>query len=198
MMGRDVAQRCYLYRAYDRCERLLYVGITDNFVQRLGAHRRWAPWWDAMTSFTVDVHPDRGAAIEAEALAIVREGPAHNDAWPAVWHTAATLTSGRNPVESVAALLVEVHALRAKRGNAMTDSDWPDLPDIDPSDPRIQLGGPDGHERTRRMLTDAAAGDCDSEELMARVLRSAESTVGGWDQDGGDGWDAPVVEYPER
>ena len=66
-----------LYRFYAEGGELLYVGITNS------PGRRWArhsgrPWWQEVRTITLETHPNRTAALAAEARAIEAERPRLN------------------------------------------------------------------------------------------------------------------------
>lgn len=69
----------YLYRAFDDSGRLLYVGITENLVNRFGpgGHEQ-APWADQVESVTAERYLTRQAARSAELRAIKSENPRWN------------------------------------------------------------------------------------------------------------------------
>lgn len=81
-----------LYRFYDKDGNLLYVGITAKLSRRVADHRRRQPWWRQRVRTTIEVHPRRWAALDAERVAIVTEKPRYNiagrdaaiPAWPPV------------------------------------------------------------------------------------------------------------------
>jgi predicted GIY-YIG superfamily endonuclease len=76
----------YLYRAYDHAGRLLYVGVTDCFYERMKAHRRTSTWYRDVQSWTVDEMPASwDAAHTAEVKAIKTEDPVHNRAHSPRW-----------------------------------------------------------------------------------------------------------------
>jgi predicted GIY-YIG superfamily endonuclease len=68
-----------LYRPYDAEQRLLYVGITDDFAGRQAAHRRGSTWAEFACRVKVDWFPSRNAAEQAEIEAIKVEQPVFND-----------------------------------------------------------------------------------------------------------------------
>lgn len=80
-----------LYRFYAADGALLYVGISADFPRRVAGHRR-KPWWRERARTTIEVHPTRRAALDAERAAIVTENPRYNIAgrgatvpvWPPV------------------------------------------------------------------------------------------------------------------
>lgn len=68
-----------VYRAYDADGHLLYIGCTVNLRRRIHQHLWASPWWRrAVVRVTVEEHPTRAAALDAETRAIVTEHPAHN------------------------------------------------------------------------------------------------------------------------
>lgn len=67
-----------LYRLRDTSGRLLYVGIAGNPGRRFEQHAGDKPWWGQVASITLEHHPDRGAALDAERHAIQTEAPAYN------------------------------------------------------------------------------------------------------------------------
>lgn len=74
-----------IYRFFDSDDRLLYVGVTTNFQQRMLAHRR-QPWWPFVDRWTID-EVTHGEAYAREARAIADERPFFN-------------VAGRDPVAS--------------------------------------------------------------------------------------------------
>jgi hypothetical protein len=68
-----------VYRFYNGQGVLLYVGITQNFGQRMAGHMRESAWWGQVSWMTLDILPSWGAAWRAEGVAIFRERPAYND-----------------------------------------------------------------------------------------------------------------------
>jgi hypothetical protein len=69
-----------LYRHFDACDRLLYVGISADAWKRLQQHFSRSPWGKDIARMTVEDHPTRGAAVDAEAAAILSEQPPFNKA----------------------------------------------------------------------------------------------------------------------
>jgi hypothetical protein len=76
--------RTALYRLYDRADRLIYVGISDQLGERWERHLRKMPWWPEVQRMTSEWYPDRAAAAVAETDAIQHEQPIQNvkDAGP--------------------------------------------------------------------------------------------------------------------
>ena len=69
---------CQLYRHFDAEGRLLYVGISLSAVERLKQHVTRAGWSAEIASITVETHPDRKTAMEAERRAVETERPLYN------------------------------------------------------------------------------------------------------------------------
>lgn len=67
-----------LYRFFNAEGALLYVGISVNLPSRLSAHINEKEWWHEVVQVTVEMLPDRGAALKAEKLAIGAERPLYN------------------------------------------------------------------------------------------------------------------------
>lgn len=69
----------YVYRLFDADDRLLYIGCTDNVSRRVNQHISGGTGGgQAVTRYTVDIHPDRETALDAEGAAIYAESPIHN------------------------------------------------------------------------------------------------------------------------
>lgn len=67
----------YLYRAFDRGGRLLYLGRTNNPRARMNQHRLGSAWWALMESVTVQL-VEHDEILGAERAAIRAEGPLFN------------------------------------------------------------------------------------------------------------------------
>lgn len=70
-----------VYRFFDASDRLLYVGCTSNFLQRVSGHKgptSPSPWWPLAVRHTLTEYPTFRAALSAEAHAICTEGPIYN------------------------------------------------------------------------------------------------------------------------
>lgn len=67
-----------LYRRFDAEGTLLYVGITDALDERTKAHDDGSSWSEFATHETVEMFPDRAAALAAEVQAIRSERPLFN------------------------------------------------------------------------------------------------------------------------
>lgn len=74
----DRARPTKLYRHYDAAGELLYIGISLRAAYRLRQHMVSSHWADRIARITVEQHPDRPAAEQAETLAIEREKPLFN------------------------------------------------------------------------------------------------------------------------
>jgi predicted GIY-YIG superfamily endonuclease len=67
-----------LYRAFDREKRLLYVGISLNWNNRLKQHAKGSLWFVDVTEIGIEWFDTRDEALSAEADAIKREKPEYN------------------------------------------------------------------------------------------------------------------------
>jgi GIY-YIG catalytic domain len=67
-----------LYRHYDATGRLLYVGISFCFANRMKEHF-FSHWYDEIARVDIERFPTREAACEAERKAIRSEKPLYND-----------------------------------------------------------------------------------------------------------------------
>jgi len=70
--------RMNLYRHFNSEGQLLYVGISNSTLIRLGAHKANAHWFDSITNVTIEKCTDREDALAKEAKAIKTEHPMHN------------------------------------------------------------------------------------------------------------------------
>jgi hypothetical protein len=70
-----------LYRHFDADGLLLYVGISLSPTYRLSQHGDASPWFQQIKTVDIEWFPSRVAALDAERLAIQREGPVHNKQW---------------------------------------------------------------------------------------------------------------------
>ena len=72
----------YLYRLYADDDRLLYVGVSGNLVERLRKHSHRPPhgkaWYGQVAYCTVEAFPSMGLALNAEREAIRVERPLYN------------------------------------------------------------------------------------------------------------------------
>lgn len=67
-----------VYRVYDECGHLLYVGVSTNVFYRMREHKAYAEWWPLANSGTVARYENRYMARKVEALAIRDESPVFN------------------------------------------------------------------------------------------------------------------------
>lgn len=128
----------FLYRLFGADGVLLYVGVTRNLSQRLGAHERDRPagQWEQVADMSVEVFTDRYAAEDAERTAIIRERPA--------WNVQVFHPSPRQPDHVVAGAPEPVALPRRRRR-------W--KPPVDPR-PRTRAETP---EESRRQVHEALA-----------------------------------------
>jgi len=68
----------FLYRYYSAEGALLYVGVSLSAVARAAQHRAASHWYHEAVSMKFKRYPTRRAALDAEALAIAKEGPRYN------------------------------------------------------------------------------------------------------------------------
>lgn len=76
-----------VYRFYDRVGRLLYVGCTTRWPDRMQEHRVRSSWFVAASDVTTEWFDVTDQALAAEARAICTEYPLHNvmhKAWPPI------------------------------------------------------------------------------------------------------------------
>lgn len=67
-----------LYRHFSEDGTLLYVGISNSAVRRLGQHMRGARWATEISRVEVSQYPSRESALAAEKAAIIAELPLWN------------------------------------------------------------------------------------------------------------------------
>lgn len=68
----------YLYRYFDADDRLLYVGVSTNWIARDLQHKASKDWYHQIVSSKIAKYDTREAALTAEMEAIVAEAPLHN------------------------------------------------------------------------------------------------------------------------
>ena len=74
----DADESTALYRLYDACGVLLYVGISKDFGYRWKQHAHAQPWWPEVNRQSVAWYPSRKRAGEEEIGAIQTERPKYN------------------------------------------------------------------------------------------------------------------------
>jgi hypothetical protein len=67
-----------LYRFYDEEDRLLYVGISGSWNQRIHQHEKQSGWFSLASRCTFERYPDRASVEAAETAAILTEFPIYN------------------------------------------------------------------------------------------------------------------------
>lgn len=77
----------HLYRHFDKDGVLLYVGVSNSALRRLGQHEAHAHWFDSIASVTIQNYETREAVLEAERVAITTEKPLHNVMRPAPYRS---------------------------------------------------------------------------------------------------------------
>jgi hypothetical protein len=79
LLGSRTATRTAVYRLFDACGRLLYVGKTIDLRKRLGEHRREQAWWPRVRWAEVRWFSDTPVAEDEELHSIREEGPLLNE-----------------------------------------------------------------------------------------------------------------------
>ncbi|CAB4218072.1 GIY-YIG nuclease superfamily [uncultured Caudovirales phage] len=81
-----------IYRLFNSEDRLLYIGITEDWARRFKQHSRVQPWWDRVASVKLEFVDSLETAQVLEANAIKREHPLHNSShssdvlhWYVIW-----------------------------------------------------------------------------------------------------------------
>ena len=69
---------CILYRHFDKNQKLLYIGLTNNIHGRISGHKSASKWFLDIANITLEHFPSRFMLIEAEKEAIRNEKPEHN------------------------------------------------------------------------------------------------------------------------
>jgi hypothetical protein len=67
-----------LYRFYDPNDCLLYVGISNNWIQRLRSHEKNSPFFALATRVTIEHYEDRESVERAEIESIRNDKPVFN------------------------------------------------------------------------------------------------------------------------
>jgi excisionase family DNA binding protein len=67
-----------LYRLFGDDDVLLYIGVAKTFGHRWHQHEQSKPWWPEVRWQTIDWHPSREAAEDAERAAIKAGQPKYN------------------------------------------------------------------------------------------------------------------------
>lgn len=74
-----------LYRFFDQQGNLLYVGISNNWQDRLKQHYKDSAFHDESATITLEHFETRAEVEEAEKQAILTEGPKYNKAFNPNW-----------------------------------------------------------------------------------------------------------------
>lgn len=75
----DATEPTALYRIFDSCGKLLYVGISCNAAARMAGHAAENKrWWRQVAEIKVEWLPNRAVALDAERAAIASENPVYN------------------------------------------------------------------------------------------------------------------------
>ena len=67
-----------LYRHFDKDGKLLYIGTSISVMSRTSHHHKISPWFNKITSITIERFPGRYDAARAEKKAILEEFPVYN------------------------------------------------------------------------------------------------------------------------
>ncbi len=71
-----------VYRFFDASGRLLYVGFTENPLERFLHHSYQSPWWHLQVRHELEQFADVSSALAAEAGALDSEAPLFNKCGP--------------------------------------------------------------------------------------------------------------------
>ena len=71
-------ERTYLYRHWDKCGTLLYLGISNCVAARTACHRSRSPWSSKISRTEIEEFQSRQEALAAETKAIATEAPLFN------------------------------------------------------------------------------------------------------------------------
>lgn len=71
-------QKTSLYRHFNKDGELLYVGISNNHINRLNQHKSASSWFEDISRVEIEHFETRGEALNAETKAIQEEKPKHN------------------------------------------------------------------------------------------------------------------------
>ena len=74
----DGGQRTAVYIAYDKGRQVLYVGLSNHPLVRLGQHARNSEWAEDVHHIDVEYYSSREAAAAREHLLIYAFSPPHN------------------------------------------------------------------------------------------------------------------------
>jgi predicted GIY-YIG superfamily endonuclease len=74
----DTASAYFVYRLYAADRTLLYIGSTNNLLERLGNHAREKPWASRVVLVRTEAFTERSVALAAEREAVRLEKPRHN------------------------------------------------------------------------------------------------------------------------
>lgn len=68
----------YVYRVFALDRSLIYVGISQQWRQRIDNHRKRADWWKHAAHIEISEYGNRSEAFAAESWAIRHEAPIMN------------------------------------------------------------------------------------------------------------------------
>lgn len=98
-----------VYLLFDKDAKLLYVGVTDCFQNRMDGHIRTKPWWGDVAGARFEHFPNRIVAEERERYLIKTMDPPYNsrDRAPAPDMMAGRLMRSKKLPETLVAKAVE-------------------------------------------------------------------------------------------
>lgn len=68
----------FLYRAFDKDGKLIYVGMARCAITRIAQHEKFSHWFHHVTQFKIEKLSSRQEAAQAEKKAILEEHPIYN------------------------------------------------------------------------------------------------------------------------
>ena len=78
MIGIEINMTKILYRHYDENDRLLYIGVSNSFFERLSNHKNHSHWFEKVTKIHLEHFDSQEDLLIAEKKAIKKEKPLHN------------------------------------------------------------------------------------------------------------------------
>ncbi len=104
---------CAVYRIFDDCDRLIYVGCSSDPSGRIGAHMYAAYWRREISYWTVEWFATHPLAHDAEIAAIQSEDPDYN-----FQHTERARIFARTPLAERRAVRQSLIKARIERADA--------------------------------------------------------------------------------
>ena len=69
---------CFLYRYFDKYDKLLYIGVSNNSITRFKQHIKSSIWIEFAARSTMETYKSRKEVLKAEKEAIQKEQPIFN------------------------------------------------------------------------------------------------------------------------